>query len=90
MDRVIEVVEVRSDLHARVVRELAGEFVGWLRDRYPDMQVEIDEYLASQNYRDDLDDRRAHLHPDANSPPRRRQTRGCDIGHHRHRDRHRV
>lgn len=50
----VEVVAVRSSTQALEVKRLAGQFIEWLRDRYPELHLEIDEYLEGQNYRNDL------------------------------------
>jgi GNAT superfamily N-acetyltransferase len=46
---------VRSDAQAEQVRILAWEFIDWLRDRYPELDGAIDEYLVKQDFRGMLD-----------------------------------
>ncbi len=54
MEASVEVVPVRSPAQALAVERLAGQFIVWLRGRYPELHSEIDDYLESQNYRADL------------------------------------
>lgn len=46
---------VRDEVQAEHVRDMAWEFVAWLKQRYPEMLVEIDEYLVNQNFQGMLD-----------------------------------
>lgn len=47
---MIQVNLVRTQEHASAVYDLAYEFIDWLRDRYPEMDVEIDTYLRHQKF----------------------------------------
>jgi len=51
----LELVDVRTESDAEAVRALVALFISWLRDRYPEMEDEIDQYLVGQNFRSDLD-----------------------------------
>jgi len=46
----VEIRRMRSDQDAEAVRMLAWEFIAWLRDRYPERVGEIDAYMASQKF----------------------------------------
>jgi len=41
---------VRTDEDAAAVYKLAYEFIDWLRERYPEMEDEINTYLKYQNF----------------------------------------
>lgn len=41
---------VRTEAQAEEVRAMAWEFVGWLKERYPEMHEVIDEYLENQDF----------------------------------------
>ena len=47
---MVDIVLVRTPEHASAVHDLACEFIAWLRQRYPEMQAEIDEYLVHQKF----------------------------------------
>ncbi len=47
---MVEINLVRTQSEADSVYEMAYEFIEWLRDRYPEMGMEIDTYLAHQNF----------------------------------------
>jgi GNAT superfamily N-acetyltransferase len=51
---MVDVTPVRSEADADIVRTLAWEFIDWLRERYPDMQDMIDNYLKAQNFAEQL------------------------------------
>jgi GNAT superfamily N-acetyltransferase len=53
---VVLIREVRTGADAAHVKRLALLFVDWLRGRYPDLQSEIDGYLAGQDFTSDLDE----------------------------------
>jgi GNAT superfamily N-acetyltransferase len=50
------IIEARTPGQAAEVRDLAWEFVGWLRERYPEMEREIDDYLQDQNFEEQIND----------------------------------
>lgn len=55
--RVVSAVSielVRTEAQADEVRALARAFVAWLRERYPDLQAAIDEYLALEDFEGQL------------------------------------
>lgn len=58
---------IRVDTDARIatVTGLVWEFFDFLRARYPEMQAEIDAYVAAQNVKDGLADFRASFMPPA-------------------------
>jgi len=47
---MLEIERVRSQEQADAVNALAYEFVGWLHQRYPEMETEIDAYLQHQKF----------------------------------------
>lgn len=47
----VEVHLVRDEAQAAQVREMAWEFIDWLRERYPDLLDGIEEYLVNQDFR---------------------------------------
>lgn len=51
---MLKIVKVRSQAHADAVYQLAYEFVDWLRQRYPEMQTDIDVYLRHQKFDDQI------------------------------------
>lgn len=59
----VEIVRVRSDAEASAVYDLAWRFIGWLRERYPEMEPEIDDYLVAQNFDQDIRDVRKTYGP---------------------------
>ena len=54
---------VRRQDQANAVYDLAYEFIGWLRDRYPEMSEEIETYLAHQNFEAQIRDVLTHFIP---------------------------
>jgi GNAT superfamily N-acetyltransferase len=50
------VVRVRRPDQIEAVRGLVWEFLDVMRERYPDMKAEIDDYIAHQNIAGQLDD----------------------------------
>lgn len=46
---------VRTEDQAAHVRQMAWEFVDWLRERYPELHASIDEYLSNQDFQGMLD-----------------------------------
>ncbi len=54
---------VRTDEEAAAVYDLAYEFVAWLRDRYPEMNAEIDTYLEHQKFDDQIREVLIHFTP---------------------------
>jgi GNAT superfamily N-acetyltransferase len=54
---------VRGDEQAAVVYELAYEFIDWLRNRYPEMNSEIDNYLEHQKFDDQISQLLIHYNP---------------------------
>jgi len=61
---IVELVAVRTEPDAELIRCLVASFLSWLRARYPEMKDEIDAYMTGQNLHSDLD----HL-LDVFSPP---------------------
>ena len=51
----VELVAVRTESDAELVRGLVVSFRSWLRARYPEMKDEIDAYMTGQNLHGDLD-----------------------------------
>ena len=51
----LKVELVRCPEQADHVRLLAWEFVAWLKDRYPELELAIEEYLTNQDFRGMLD-----------------------------------
>ena len=47
---MLEIHVVRNQVQADTVRDLAYEFIAWLRDRYPELPAEIDNYLKHQKF----------------------------------------
>ena len=60
---MIEIQEIREDWQAAEAEKLAWEFVDWLRGRYPEMQTEIDDYLAGQKFAERMKDVRKDYGP---------------------------
>ena len=46
----LAILEVRTEVEADEVRALVHAFIDWLRERYPEMQAEIDAYLTGQTF----------------------------------------
>jgi GNAT superfamily N-acetyltransferase len=61
----VTVVKVRSSEEIDAVRTLVWEFFDVMRERYPDMQAEIDAYIAYQNIAGQLDDFATYYLPPA-------------------------
>ena len=61
----ISVVKVRSSEEIDAVRTLVWEFLDVMRERYPDMQAEIDAYIAHQNIAGQLEDFATYYLPPA-------------------------
>ena len=47
---------VRTPAQAEHVRNLAWQFIDWLRERYPEKAESINHYLAAQNFENQLDE----------------------------------
>lgn len=60
---MLEVRQVRSDEDVAAAKALVRAFVGFLRERYPEMGREIDNYLVAQDFEGQLADFRAHFNP---------------------------
>lgn len=60
---VVEVNLVRTEKQAAQVRILAWEFIGWMRERYPEMLDEIEDYLTAQNFEQQLDGLLTYFNP---------------------------
>ncbi|NNF77270.1 MAG: GNAT family N-acetyltransferase [Rhizobiales bacterium] len=60
---MVEIKLVRTHHDAAVVSELAYEFIGWLRVRYPDRENEIDQYLKDQRFEEQIKDVLIHYTP---------------------------
>jgi len=60
---LIKIVQVRSNVEAKAVHDLAHEFVAWLRTRYPEMNAEIDVYLETQKFEDQIKQVLLHFNP---------------------------
>ena len=54
---------VRIEKQAAHVRVLAWELISWMRGRYPEMLVEIEEYLKFQNFEHQLDGLLTYFNP---------------------------
>lgn len=54
---------VRTESQARAIYDLAYEFIDWLRDRYPEMDSEIDVYLKHQNFDEQIREVLKHFNP---------------------------
>jgi GNAT superfamily N-acetyltransferase len=59
------VIKVRTPDEIDVVRSLVWEFVDFMRERYPEMNAEIDAYVTHQNIAGQLDDFESHFLPPA-------------------------
>ena len=59
----MEVQLVRKEEQAAQVRILAWEFIDWIRDRYPDLLEEIEEYLTIQKFGQQLDGLLTYFNP---------------------------
>ncbi len=59
----ISVELVREEEQAAHVRQMAWEFIDWLRARYPEMQDGIDEYLKNQDFAGMLEQLLEHFTP---------------------------
>ena len=53
---VVLIRPVRTTDEASAVYLLAYEFIEWLRDRYPDMITDIENYLEHQNFDEQIRD----------------------------------
>ncbi len=60
---MVQIYLVRSRQDADTVRELAYEFIAWLRARYPDMEAEVDAYLAEQQFEEQIKEVLIHYAP---------------------------
>ncbi len=60
---MVEIKRVRTENDASAVRELAYEFIDWLRVRYPDMEDEIDRYLEEQRFEEQIKEVLIHYAP---------------------------
>ncbi|MCL5779340.1 GNAT family N-acetyltransferase [Limibaculum sp. FT325] len=60
---MIEIDLVRSKEQAAAVYRLAYEFIDWLRDRYPEMAKEIDDYLEHQKFDEQIQEVLTHFNP---------------------------
>lgn len=60
---MVEIRPVRTEHDAATVSELAYEFVGWLRIRYPDMKGEVDQYLEDQKFEEQINNVVIHYAP---------------------------
>ncbi len=60
---MVQIHLVRSRQDAATVQELAYEFIAWLRERYPDMEAEVDAYLAEQKFEEQIKDVLIHYAP---------------------------
>lgn len=47
----IRIERVRDEAQAAHVRVMAWEFIDWLKDRYPELNETIEEYLVNQDFR---------------------------------------
>ena len=60
---MITVTPVRTARDAAHFEAMAWEFVDWLRERYPDCNDVIDDYLERQRFRETMGDVLAHYVP---------------------------
>jgi GNAT superfamily N-acetyltransferase len=60
---MVVIERVRTEEQAVSVREMAWEFIDWLRVRYPDMNEAIDEYLINQKFEEQLAELLAYFAP---------------------------
>jgi GNAT superfamily N-acetyltransferase len=60
---MLQIKLVRSESDSSSVKILANEFIDWLRERYPEMPGEIDEYLKYQNFEAQVYDVRERYNP---------------------------
>lgn len=60
---LIEIRKVRTESDREVVRTMVWAFVDFLRARYPEMQKEIDAYVANQDIPGQLADFETHFTP---------------------------
>ncbi len=47
---MVTIETVRTQKQAKAAENLAWDFVAWLRERYPDLDADIDLYLAEQDF----------------------------------------
>ena len=60
---MLQIRPVRTKDEADAVYVLAYEFINWLRERYPEMESEIDTYLRHQKFDDQIRDVLIHYSP---------------------------
>lgn len=60
---MIDIRTVRTPEDAEAVYVLAYEFIAWMRDRYPEMEAEIDTYLDAQKFDEQIRDVLVHYTP---------------------------
>ena len=60
-----EIKKVRTQSDIDAARTLAWEFVAFLRERYPEMNAEIDDYLEAQDFQGQLSDFTTFFNPPA-------------------------
>ncbi len=60
---MIQISPVRTKDQANSVYALAYEFIDWLRDRYPEMESEINTYLVHQQFDEQIRDILVHFTP---------------------------
>lgn len=60
---MLEIERVRNQTQADAVYMLAYEFIDWLRERYPEMDGDIDEYLHHQKFDEQIREVLSHYNP---------------------------
>ena len=60
---MLEIEPVRNCEQSKAVYILAYEFIEWLRERYPEMTKEIDDYLKHQKFDQQIRDVLVHFNP---------------------------
>jgi GNAT superfamily N-acetyltransferase len=60
---MLKIEPVRNSEQSEAVYMLAYEFIDWLRDRYPEMDKEIGDYLRHQKFDEQIRDVLVHFNP---------------------------